>query len=64
MLLYLTGRECVDSGRGLRCGALLELHNVHAMKLTSSLEVCFVPSAFLYFSKMNFSLHQDSIAVL
>ena len=39
--LYLTHRECLDQCRGVRCGAMLELHNAHVMKISvPHLKVC------------------------
>ena len=34
--LYLTHCECLDLCRGVRCGAVIELHNMHVMKLSGT----------------------------
>ena len=34
--LYLTHSECLNMCRGMRCGAVVELHNVHVMKLSGT----------------------------
>lgn len=39
VLLYMVDHHCVNGGRGLRPGASVELYNVHAMKLSSPLQV-------------------------
>ena len=39
IMLYMTDRHCIDGCRGFRPGASLQLHKVHAMKLTPPLQV-------------------------
>ena len=34
--LYLTHCECLDMCRGVRCGSVMELHNMHVMKLSGT----------------------------
>jgi len=34
--LYLTHSECLSMCRGMRCGPVVELHNVHVMKLSGT----------------------------
>lgn len=44
ILLYMTDKHCIDGGRGLRPGASLQLHEVHAMKLPPPLQVSLLHS--------------------
>ena len=55
ILLYMHDRSCLDGGCGLRRGALVELYNVHALKLPSHLLVCLPACLYTKVKIVNFT---------